>query len=219
MHVVHSHDRNAAKWRDQVTKGFSALPQGLRDTQAGQTDTMSLKSRISQLLCTTQNGFLLEKKKKHISLDNPSPSALLFSLLAPSANIIAGPCLCFVSAREPTTVKKPVLILAHPRVYFYDAFQLSKEKEEVFCFYIFKTVVYVGLMTAFISVRTIRKTPWTASNWNCQSSMSFVCGDGKGSCSKLLSTAGEQVSGYNITTPFWHCYRFDFSSSKMIFFP
>jgi len=32
-----------------------------------------------------------------------------------------------------------------------------------------------------------------------------------------LSTAGEQVPSCNITTPFWRCYGFDFSSSKILF--
>lgn len=117
---------------------------------------MSLKSRISQLVHTTQNLLLLGKKSQnHISSDNPSHSTLLISVLAPSTDIIVGPCLCFVFNREPTNVKKPVLMLAHPRVCFYNAFQLSEEKEKVFCFYIFKTVADVGLMMAFISVRDL----------------------------------------------------------------
>lgn len=61
-------------------------------------------------------------------MDNPSHSDLLFSLLAPSTNIVVGSRLCFVLARELTKVKKPVLIIAQPHMYFYNAFQLSEDE-------------------------------------------------------------------------------------------
>lgn len=94
-----------------------------------------------------------------------------------------------------------------------------KMKEKVFCFYIFKMTVYVGLMTAFITVRDLGplEKPCELQVIRIVSRL-LALSVAMGKALVQLSTAGEQVSSYNITTPFWHCYGFDFSSSKTILF-
>lgn len=130
--MVHSHDRNSAKWHNRLMKGFRALPGGLRDTRAGQTAAGSLKWCISQLLHITQNWFLLEKKKKknlsksvwiiQVALLFRSHSLHLYKLYSWASLLF---CL---SQRADQCKKASVLIVAQPHVYFYNTFQLSEDE-------------------------------------------------------------------------------------------
>lgn len=78
-----------------------------------------------------------------------------------------------------------------------------KMKEKVFCFYIFKMTVYVGLMTAFITVRDLGplEKPCELQVIRIVSRL-LALSVAMGKALVQLSTAGEQVSSYNITTPF-----------------
>lgn len=82
-------------------------------------------------------------------------------------------------------------------------------KEKVFCFYIFKMVVYVGLMTAFITVRDLGplEKPRELQVIRIVShllalSVAMRRAVAQNFSFAQLSTAREQVFSHNITTPF-----------------
>jgi len=63
--------------------------------------------------------------------------------------------LCFVFSKELTNVKKPVLIIAQPHVYFYNAFQLSEDEGKSVLLLRLQNDCLRSLRTAFIFVRDL----------------------------------------------------------------